>query len=105
MQSMAAKSDYYLIELGYPLHMDEIAILMRTDSGGKLQDFVPMPTKTTGGVEDHEGKHYSLRHWVGYVTTGTGSGAWRRWQWRHQRHQRHQRRRSEWRQQRLQQQE
>ncbi len=42
--------------------MDEIAMLMLADSGGKLQDSVPTPTKNTGGVEDHEGKHYSLHN-------------------------------------------
>ena len=68
------RANYYRIELGYPLDIDEIARLTLTDSGGKPQDFAPQSTKATGGVENHEGKHYSLQNWVGYVTPGTGSG-------------------------------
>ena len=53
---MAANSDYYRIELDYPLDMDKIARLTLIDSGGTPQDVVPQPTKTTGGVKDHDGE-------------------------------------------------
>ena len=46
MAASSPKSDYYRIELDYPLDMGETAMLTLTDNGGKLQDFVPMPTKT-----------------------------------------------------------
>ena len=51
------RANCYRIELDYPLDIDEIAMLTRTESGGKPQDFAPQSTKTTGGVENHEGKN------------------------------------------------
>ena len=59
---MPPNAEYYRIELDYPLVMDEIARLMLTDSGGRLHDFVQGPPQNTGGVADHEGKHYTLRN-------------------------------------------
>ena len=54
MAASSSKSDYYRIELDYPLDIDETASIMLTDSGGKLEDFTPQSTKTTGGVEYHQ---------------------------------------------------
>ena len=61
---MPQNAEYYRAELDYPLVMDEIARLHGVAQG---------PPKTTGGADDHKGKHYTLRNWGGKVTMGTGS--------------------------------
>ena len=64
MAASASKSDYYRIELDYPVDIDEIASLTLPVYGANFS-FAPQSTNSTGGVEYRQGI-------ITYCTNGSG---------------------------------